>query len=330
MLAAYAAREGLPLCDCPPDAGLDEAQWIDLLDPTEEEKARAAAASGLTIASEADLSAIETSSRLAYDGRAIYLSMPLVAKMEGEPAIVRPMGFALDRETLITIRFHRSRAFENFLLAQHRAPMATASPVDILILLLEAISDRLADILEGIRDELDGISKHIFQETTMEARRKAPGHPKHGTDLKGVLQALGRAADLSSNVRDSLLGVGRILPFLAQAASGWIDRAMRDRMKSLRQDIVSLSDYENHLNQKIQFLLDATLGLINNTQANIIKVMTVVSVVGVPPTLIASIYGMNFKGMPELDWSFGYPYGLTMIALSAILPLLWFKRRGWL
>lgn len=331
MLAAYAARAGLPLSDCPAQSRLEEAQWIDLLNPTEDETARVVAATGLRVASESDLGAIETSSRLAFDGQAIYLSMPLVAKMEGEPATVRPIGFALNRETLITIRFHRSRAFEAFLLAQHRAPMDTASPVDILILLLEVISDRMADLLENIRDELDGISKHIFQESAIEGREKRPGHPKkHGTDLRDVLQALGRAADLTSNVRDSLLGVGRILPFVGQVASSWINRDMRDRMKSVRQDIASLADYENHLNGKIQFLLDATLGLINNTQANIIKVMTVVSVVGVPPTLVASIYGMNFKFMPELDWRLGYPYALTLIILSALVPLLWFRRRGWL
>jgi magnesium transporter len=105
---------------------------------------------------------------------------------------------------------------------------------------------------------------------------------------------------------------------------------MRDRMKSLRQDVASLSDYDGHLNGKMQFLLDATLGLINNAQNNIIKVLTVVSVVGIPPTLFASIYGMNFKDMPELNWSYGYPYGLTVIVLSAVIPLIWMKIRGWI
>ncbi len=330
MLAAFAAHEGQPLCDFPADGDLAEAQWIDLFEPNDEEKARVVAATGLSIATEDDLGAIETSSRLSFDGKAIYLSMPLVAKMDSDLALARPIGFVLSRDKLITIRFNRSRAFQNFLLAQHRAPMEGASPADIFISLLEVISDRLSDLLESIRDELDAISKHIFLETRLEARQNRPGHRKHGDDLQDVLKSLGRSADLMSNVRDSLLGVGRILPFVGQAGSAWIDRDMRDRMKSLRQDVASLADYESHLNQKLQFLLDATLGLINNQQNNIIKVLTVVSVAGVPPTLIASIYGMNFKGMPELDWTYGYPYGLTMIFLSAIIPLLWFKRRGWL
>jgi magnesium transporter len=326
MLGAYAAREGQPLCDFPEDGNLAEAQWIDLLDPTTAEKQRVAEATGLTIATEEELSAIETSSRLAYDGNAIYLSMPLVAKMDDAPTDVRPIGFILNRERLVTIRFNRSRAFHNFLEAQHRKPMESGEPLNIFLSLLEAMSDRMSDLLENMRDELDSISKQIFSEAGV--------GPRHGrkldNELQNVLKRLGRAADLMSSIRDSLLGVGRILPYVGQIAAPWIDRENRDRLKSLRQDITSLSDYDGHLNNKLQFLLDATLGLINNAQNNIIKVLTVVSVVGVPPTLIASIYGMNFKDIPELNWAWGYPYGLTMIALSAVLPLIWFKMRGWL
>src|SRR5207302_5405960 len=104
---------------------------------------------------------------------------------------------------------------------------------------------------------------------------------------------------------------------------------VRPRFKTLRQDIASLADYDAHLTNKVQFLLDAVLGLINIAQNGIIKVLTVVSVVGVPPTLVARMYGMNFKNMPELEWCWGYPYALALIGLSAVLPLLWFRRRGW-
>jgi magnesium transporter len=204
--------------------------------------------------------------------------------------------------------------------------MQSVSPIDIFMLMMEAISDRLADLLENIRDELDRISKLIFLDSDGGMRRSR----KQGNELQDVLKAIGRAGDLMSRVRDSLLGVGRILPFVAQTAAPWIDRELRERIKTLRQDVASLSDYDGHLNGKMQFLLDATLGLINTTQNNIIKVLTVVSVVGVPPTLVASIYGMNFKDMPELNWDLGYPYGLAMIVLSAVIPLVWFRMRGWL
>jgi magnesium transporter len=101
------------------------------------------------------------------------------------------------------------------------------------------------------------------------------------------------------------------------------------RMKTLQQDVASLDDYKTHLSDKVQFLLDAMVGLIGIAQNDVFKVLTIVSIVGIPPTLIAGIYGMNFKGMPEYDWAWGYPYGLAVIALSAIIPLAWFKWRGW-
>lgn len=330
MLAAYAAREGQPLADLPPDGDLAEAKWIDLYRPTPEEVARAQAATGLTVASEEALSEIETSSRLAFDGHAIYLSMPLIAKSEHEVPETRPIGFVLSRERLLTIRFNRSKAFHNFLDAQHRSPVASVTPIGIFMLMLEAISDRLADILENIRDDLDRISRLIFADTGSGKGKVKVNGRKQGAELQDVLKSIGRAGDTMSRVRDSLHGIGRIVPYVTQVAAPWIDREMRDRLKSLRQDILSLSDYDGHLNSKMQFLLDATLGLINTAQSNIIKVLTVVSVVGVPPTLVASIYGMNFKDMPELSWAYGYPYGLTVIVLSAVIPLVWFRIRGWL
>jgi len=326
MLGAYAAREGQPLADFPTEGDLSQAQWIDLFQPTPEEKARVVAATGLAVATEDELDEIETSSRLAFDGQAIYLSMPLVAKAEGEAPDTRPIGFVLTRERLITIRFNRSHAFHHFIETQHRTPLEQSTPIGLFMLMMEAISDRLADILENLRDDLDRISKLIFHDADgVRARGR-----QQDRGLQEVLRAIGRAGDTMSRVRDSLLGIGRILPYVAQVAAPWIDRAMRDRIKSLRQDVSSLADYDGHLNSKMQFLLDATLGLINNTQNNIIKVLTVVSVVGVPPTLVASIYGMNFKDMPELNWDYGYPYGLTLIVLSAVIPLIWFKVRGWL
>jgi magnesium transporter len=326
MLRAYAAREGQPLADFPLEGDLSQSQWIDLYQPTPDEKARVVAATGFKVATEDDLSEIETSSRLAFDGHAIYLSMPLIARAEGEPPDTRPIGFVLSRERLLTIRFNRSLAFHNFLDTQHRTPMESVAPIGIFMLMMEAISDRLADLLENLRDDLDRVSKLIFHDTSNGKKRGR----KKDTELQEVLRAIGRAGDTMSRARDSLLGIGRILPYVAQVGAPWIDRAMRDRIKSLRQDIASLADYDGHLNSKMQFLLDATLGLINNTQNNIIKVLTVVSVVGVPPTLVASIYGMNFKDMPELSWNYGYPYGLTLIVLSAVIPLIWFKLRGWL
>ncbi len=120
-----------------------------------------------------------------------------------------------------------------------------------------------------------------------------------------------------------------MVPYVESMGGAWLPEAVKPRLETIRHDLLSLTDYDYYLVNKVQLLLDATLGLINVEQNNIIKVLTIVSVVGVPPTLVASMYGMNFKYMPELGWDWGYPYGLALIAISAVGPLLWFKWRGW-
>jgi magnesium transporter len=193
---------------------------------------------------------------------------------------------------------------------------------------MEVIVDRLADALERIASELDNLSHRLFRAgpTAPSSQRRSAGE---SADLRLILRRVGHSGDLASKIRDSLLGIGRIVPFVLSLAAEWLPSDAKPRLETLRQDVASLNDYDTHLVNKVQLLLDATLGLINIEQNNIIKVLTIVAVVGVPPTLVASMYGMNFKHMPELDWAWGYPYGLGLIALSAVLPLLWFKWRGW-
>ena len=153
---------------------------------------------------------------------------------------------------------------------------------------------------------------------------------KTNSDLRDRLRLVGQLGARASNTRDALLGLGRILAYVeGVAAKDWDDGRFEARLSSVRQDVVSLTDYDVHLSDKVQFLLDALVGMIGIAQNDIFKILTIVSIVGIPPTLIASIYGMNFKGMPELNWTLGYPYGLAVIALSAIIPVIWFKRRGW-
>ena len=147
--------------------------------------------------------------------------------------------------------------------------------------------------------------------------------------MRVILRRVGAGGDLASKIRDSLLGLARLVPYVEGLGAAWLPEAVKPRLETMRHDIASLSDYDAHLVNKVQLLLDATLGLINVEQNDIIKVLTIVSVVGVPPTLVASMYGMNFKYMPELAWDWGYPYGLALIAISAVAPLLWFKWRGW-
>jgi magnesium transporter len=324
MLALY-AKDGSVL---EPPAGVGAAPlaadvvWLDLLQPSAEEVAFVERAIGLQLPTLADLSEIESSSRLRSQDRVLYLSATLVHRPTADDPRATPVGFVLTRERLITLRFEPLSAFANAAAAAH--PTAC----DAFAALIEAIIDRIADVLEHIAAELDALSHRLFRSGPIgdgAARRPA----RAAADLRVILRRVGAGGDLVSKIRDSLLGLARIVPFVAGTAAAWLPDMVAPRLETMRHDIASLSDYDAHLVNKVQLLLDATLGLINVEQNDIIKVLTVVSVVGVPPTLVASMYGMNFKFMPELAWSWGYEYGLVLIAISAIAPLLWFKWRGW-
>lgn len=306
------------------DADLAHAVWLDLKQPTEAERHQAAQAIGLEVPTEAELSEIETSSRLRVRNGTLFLSSPAVVHADRLDAEVSPLGFVLSRERLLTIRFMPLRAIDTYAATFGTSDDAPVSSTGIFVGLLEAIVDRLADVLERVGAELDAMSDQVFHPAQRLQKRR------EDIRLQEALRTIGRAGDLLAHLRDSLLGVARIVPYAAEMAGEWIPPALKPRFATLRQDIASLNDYGVQLTSKVQFLLDATLGLINIQQNNSIKILTVVSVVGVPPTLVASIYGMNFKGMPELGWAWGYPYGLAVIALSAVLPLIWFRRRGWL
>ena len=296
--------------------------WADLLNPTPEETAFIERAAGLRLPSVEELSEIETSSRLRSEDGVLYLSAPLVHRATAGDPQTTPVGFVLCPRLLITIRFEELVSFAAF------DRTACGSPAETFAGLLDAIVDRLADVLEHIAAELDTLSHRLFRAgPASTGKRRRPA--RETADLRVILRRVGAGGDLVSKIRDSLLGLGRIVPYVASLAADWLPEPVKPRLETLRHDIASLSDYDTHLVNKVQLLLDATLGLINVDQNNIIKVLTIVSVIGVPPTLVASMYGMNFKHMPELDWAWGYPYGLALIVISAIGPVLWFKWRGW-
>ncbi|MFO1056898.1 MAG: magnesium transporter CorA family protein [Dongiaceae bacterium] len=306
-----------------------DVTWIDLLSPDEVETRYVERVTGLRLPGLAELSEIESSSRLRTIDGALYLSAPILFRSQTAEPRATPVGFILTPERLVTVRFDDLPAFGTFAERAARSDIAHPSSAGAFVGLLEAIVDRMADVLERIGSDLDAASQRIFRvETAVKGQARRPA--REGADLREMLRQIGRGGDLASKVRDSLLSLARIVPYVVGLAGPWLPSEVKPRLKTLRQDIASLSDYDNHLTNKVQLLLDATLGLINIEQSNIIKVMTVVSVVGVPPTLVASVYGMNFVDMPELHWAWGYPFGLALILLSAVGPLLWFRLRGWL
>jgi magnesium transporter len=303
--------------------------WVDILNGDAAEVAFIERATGLHVPTLNELGEIESSSRLRVDKDALYLSTPFVYRTDlGEP-MTTSLGFVLRHDLLITVRFADLKVFDNFAAVATKPDVVHHSSAGVFTSLLDAIVDRMADGLEGIGAELDAVSKRIFRDGR--ARTAVHLRPaREDAGLREVLRKIGRAGDLTAKIRDSLLGFGRMIPYVVSIGANWLPLEIKPHLETLRLDIASLNDYETHLTNNVQLLLDATLGLISIEQNNIIKVLTIVSVVGVPPTLVASMYGMNFRHMPELDWAWGYPYGLILIALSAILPLLWFKLRGWL
>jgi len=190
--------------------------------------------------------------------------------------------------------------------------------------LIESMVDYRADLLESMSAQVGAVSKRVFARHVPRTRRVVLDG-----SLREMLAAIGAAGERLSEIRESLLGLQRIVGFSCEMANDWMRPEIRARLTTARGDIASLSDYETDLWSKIHFLLDAILGFINTDQNDIFKVLTMVSVVGIPPTLIASMYGMNFHNMPELSWRYGYQFGLLLILASAILPIVWFKWRGW-
>ncbi|MGI4808957.1 MAG: magnesium transporter CorA family protein [Janthinobacterium lividum] len=299
--------------------------WLDLLDPTEQERSAVERLTRLRVPALTDIAEIESSSRLLSEGEALYLSMPLAYfDREREASSSSPIGFVLSAKYLITIRYATLPVFDVY--AERFASNVHTTSGGAFIGLLEAIIDRLADVLEHVGADLSQVSHQIFGSERAAERNSNVIDAR----LRETLGRIGRRGDRLANIRDSLVGTQRIVNYVHDLGKDWMDPTLVHRCGTLRADIASLTEYDVQLSNKVQFLLDATLGFINIEQNNGIKILTVVSVVGVPPTLIASIYGMNFKWIPELQWEYGYFYGLTVIVLSAILPMLWFKRRGWI
>jgi magnesium transporter len=299
------------------------AAWIDLLHPTSEERASVEGGYGIGLPSREELSGVELSSRISLKDGVLYLSMPTVSHMIELEHAPSPLGFVLSKNLLVTIRYAQLYAFDT--VAERCAKgEGILSSVEAFTALVDEMVELSADLIERIAADLDEVSRGVFSKL---------GKQKHVTrsneELRGVLTSVGNAGERLSRIRDGVLGLQRIVPFVAGVEQDWIPANVRARLRATQSDLTSLAEYETHLSDKAQFLLDAVLGFINTKQNDIFQVLTVISIVGIPPTLVASIYGMNFKNMPELSWAWGYPYSLAVILLSGILPIVWFKWRRW-
>ena len=324
MLNLYPRRDGPSGAhDRPGDGPAPKPVWWDLLDGTDAERAAVERSTGLQVPTRAQISEIESSSRLYMEGDALYLSAPVVSRSNSGTPVVSPIGLVLSPHHLVTVQFAALPSFETFAARFNAHAIGDVTSYEAFVGLQEAIVDRLADVLEQIGSHLDEISDAVFH-----SGERWPGRADR--TLRETLRHVGRTGDHVSKLRDLLLALGRMVPFVTDNAQAWIPQRLHARFRTLGRDIISLKDYDEHLSNKVQFLLDASLGLIGIEQSDIFKILTVVSVVGIPPTLVAGIYGMNFKNMPELDWPWGYEYGWVLIIISAVVPLIWCRLRGWI
>ena len=305
-----------------PGSSLPEnSVWIDMITPSVQEDRLVEQLIGIAIPTREEMQEIEVSSRLYVENGARYMTATLMCQSDTATPKTTAVTFILSGHRLVTVRYDDPRPFA---IVEHklaRACPAKVSGDDVLMDLLDAVIDRSADILERIGGEVDQVSHSIFE----------PEQGAQRPSYNDVLKTLGRKGDLTSKVRESLVSIGRLLLFLANEADNmkW-PKDKRTQLQSMQRDVVSMSDHATYLTNKITFLLDAMLGVVNLQQNNIIKIFSVAAVVLMPPTLVASIYGMNFKHMPELDWIGGYPLALVLMLVAAVLPYLYFNWRKWL
>ena len=301
----------------------ENSVWIDLVKPTQAEDKAVEKLAGIAVPTREDMQEIEISSRLYIENGARYMTATLMCQSDTETPKTTAVTFILAGHRLVTVRYEEPKPFAvvEYKLGRSCSPGLTGEMV--LMELLDAVIDRCADILERIGADVDTVSHDIFE----------PESERHGSAKRysQILIAIGRKGDLTSKVRESLVSIGRIVTFLSAVMEGvkW-SKDMREQLKTMQRDVASLTDHASYLSSKITFVLDAMLGVVNLEQNNIIKLFSVMAVVLMPPTLIASIYGMNFKHLPELDWTYGYIWALALMVIVAIIPVIYFRRKGWL
>ncbi|MBV8167252.1 MAG: magnesium transporter CorA family protein [Alphaproteobacteria bacterium] len=305
-----------------PAEPIPAAVWYDLIEPSPAEIRGVEQSLGIELPRREEMQEIEISSRLYQDGPALFMTTTVMSQAETPQPTSDAITFVVTPSALVTLRYSQPLAFTNFSNWVQRTPSACGASDMALMGLMEAIVDRAADVLERTSIEIDTIARGVFE------TRATSG--VHGGTLQDALKGIGRHGTLISGISESLLSLSRANAFFSTSASTWLHKESKTRVKTLDRDIRSLHDHGTFLAQKVNFLLDATLGLINIEQNNIIKIFSVAAVAFLPPTLIASIYGMNFKEFPELNWIYGYPFALALMVLSAALPFYYFRRRGWL
>lgn len=325
MIRAYRKDGSAEVIGIEPAAGdfPEDIIWLDLIKPTREEEHFVEGRIGILLPTPEELKDIEPSSRLYVENDAIYMTASLIYRADSTLPLLTDVAFILYRGRLITIRYAEPKSFALFSASLLRLNGQCDTGAKLLGHLLETIVDRTAEILETVASRLDSLSITIFVNRKA-AKRRPPRF------LEDKLLDIASHHQLVSKVRDSLVSLSRLVFFLQAQPVVRRDEDAAELCTIVARDVQSLGEHAAFVGNNITFMLDASLGLINVEQNAIIKIFSIASVVFLPPTLVASIYGMNFQFMPELGWSFGYPMALFAMLLSAIIPFLFFRWKGWL
>jgi magnesium transporter len=320
MIAAYREAEGR-LIRLAPEAALSDAIWIDMLRPNDAETA-AVMALGVDVPTLEDMEEIEISNRLYREGGTDYMTIQLTGHSETNAPIAGPVTFILSPGRVVTVRHHDSRPFETYPTRAEKVGPGCTSANRVFLSMIEEIIGRLADLLESSGRSLDHTSRSVY----------TPG--KRGQNQKRLevaLRQIGREAELLGHIRLALLTLSRALGFYSQTARERMgDEGMAPVTANLLRDIDSLEVHTDFLSQRVALASDATLGMINLSQNSTVRIVSVVAVLFSPPTLIASIYGMNFDVMPELAQPWGYPAALGAMLAASVAAYLYFRWRNWL
>ncbi|WP_210497211.1 magnesium transporter CorA family protein [Microvirga antarctica] len=297
--------------------------WIDLIEPTREEDRLVEGHLGIEIPTREEMADIEPSEILYRENNALYMTARVLCSSDTETPQLLDVSFILTDKALVTVRYGEPRSFTMFMSRAVKPGGCRHQPEAVLDGLIETIIDRAAEILATVGKRIDYVSREIFETERKKARQT--------TVFRTALRSIGRKGDVISNVRESMVSVERMLLFLSAA----MPRPQRTHgfqaeWRTALRDVQSIEEHATFLSSKVQFLLDATLGLVTIEQNDIIKLFSVMSVIFLPPTLIASMYGMNFQIMPELQWQFGYPFAIVLMILAAVLPYVIFRWKRWL
>ena len=291
--------------------------WVDLTDPTAEERDWVRSIYGVTLPDEDEVKDIEASARYyEADNGDLHLRSDFLLEVEDDKSRVVTVAFILAKNLLFSMHNDDLPVFRLVRMRARSRPGSIGDFKDVLLDLYATDVEYSADALEGIYQNLEEVSHSVLQKDVSDQ------------DAADLLNAMAREEDLNGRIRRNMMDTRRAVSFMMRGRLFSADQF--DDARQILRDIESLDGHTAFLFDKINFLMDATVGFININQNKIIKIFSVASVAFLPPTLIASIYGMNFRWLPELDWSWGYPFALVLMVASAITPFWYFRRRGWL